>query len=197
MKIYYEADCPFSKGFVANDLGPANSDPSCLEHVHIDWVPYGNAHLEGAHTVCQHGEDECFGNRLHLCAKKKFGADDKGLTKWIVCTMTNLNAAGKQSHDRSVFEPCGGPFTPDELEQCANSREGMLREAGSQTEAAQPKQAPWVVFVGQESYNAQANFLFDVCNQHDTVGLPRPACCPPPDGAALAGQNAWGRRLLV
>merc|ERR1740121_341329 len=127
VNIYYETDCPFSKNFVASEMGPLLADPACVQtQTDFNWVPYGNANVAqtGAPDGCQHGEDECFGNRLHLCAKREFGADTDGLTQWVTCVMTNLVPDGKMSHDEATFRACDGDKA-DELLDCANNDESM------------------------------------------------------------------------
>merc|ERR1719166_530582 len=186
MKILYEADCPFCKNFIANDVSPHSqqNDPGCLDQVDIDWIPYGNAAPGGDGVVCQHGEDECFGNRLHVCAKhkfeEKFPAEAKQrMTNWVTCVMSNLNIPGKQSHDRDTYEPCDGEIA-EEITQCANDRRGYLHQMGDKTTAVHPAQVPWVTFDGQESYNAQTTFINDICNEKREKGLGLPAGCSTP-----------------
>merc|ERR1712228_155416 len=134
VNIYYETDCPFSKNFVASEMGPLLFDEGCVQtQTDFNWVPYGNADVAdtGNPAGCQHGEDECFGNRLHLCAKREFGADTDGFTKWVTCVMTALVPEGRMSHDDVTFVPCD-EGKAEQLRTCANSDESleMLESAG-------------------------------------------------------------------
>lgn len=219
MKIFYEADCPFCRNFITNDLAPHTdqNDPGCLGQVQIDWIPYGNAAPSGDDVACQHGEDECFGNRLHLCAKREFGGDKQKMTNWVACVMANLMVPGKESHDVSTYQGCDGEIF-DTITQCANNPESleMLKDAGSQTQATHPQSVPWVVFEGEESYNSQTTFIQDLCNEEREKNLGQPSCCQTQlEGVQAAavnqggtwqagGQGAYnaygaygGRRLLV
>jgi len=209
LDLYYEADCPFSDAFFANDMGTGNTDPACFDQVDINFVPYGNAHEEGPDTSCQHGEDECFGNRLHLCAIDKFcggieqvwspenkACDNKNeLRTWIICHMTNLVPEGKQSHDRATYEGCNPDAAwTNEVEQCASDAKSQrwLVMAGDKTRQAAPQSVPWIISQKTPGYNLQSNFLINMCSEMETDGLGQPQCC------VIAKQNsAFGRRLLV
>jgi len=201
VNIYYEVDCPFSKSFIANEVGMLMANANCVQdYTTFNWVPYGNADVTdtGNPAGCQHGEDECYGNRLHLCAKRAFGADNAGLTAWIVCHMTNLMKEGAVAHQQANYASCPGANAA-ELEQCATSEESlnMLKEAGSVTKVAAIQQAPWAVLETIPSYNMQTHFMVDICSVFDT---------PPPDGVLGQIEKPFcctgaapfvGRRLLV
>ncbi|XP_014285170.1 gamma-interferon-inducible lysosomal thiol reductase isoform X1 [Halyomorpha halys] len=74
--LYYESLCPGCREFIPNQLYPAYTDTkydysSLISKLTL--VPYGWAHVLNATTheyQCQHGEEECQGNRLHGCALK-------------------------------------------------------------------------------------------------------------------------------
>merc|ERR1719188_590875 len=191
LDIFYETKCPFSLQFIDGEVKPALSDPTCVfQHVHINWEPYGNAQDSGDAVSCQHGEDECFGNKLHLCAKKEFGADNDGLTAWVTCVMTNLVPDGKMSHDEDTFRGCDDGKA-DALLACANSDDSlnMLKTAGAETQGGQIQQAPWVVLEATPGYNLQGALVNSICGQMAEQSLEQPQCC----AAAAATQ----RRLLV
>merc|ERR1712045_442527 len=123
--------------------------PNCVQDfTEFNWVPYGNADVAdtGNPAGCQHGEDECYGNRLHLCAIDHFGADNQGLTKWIVCHMTNLMKEGAVAHQQANYIDCPGANAA-ELEQCATGDASLerLKQAGSLTKVAAIQRAPWAV----------------------------------------------------
>jgi len=106
--------------------------------------------------------------------------------------MTNLNVVGKQSHDRDTYEPCDAEAAT-ELEQCANSEDSldMLKQAGQETQAAKPEQAPWAVLSTMPTYNLQGMFITSVCSTLQEQNLGQPQCC------IEAQQAQQGRRLLV
>ena len=64
---YYEALCPDSRDFVVDQLNVTYSRvPEILD---LTFVPWGKAEVgaDGAIT-CQHGAEECWGNRLQACS---------------------------------------------------------------------------------------------------------------------------------
>merc|ERR1712113_491992 len=151
-------------------------------------VPYGNAQDAGGAIMCQHGEDECFGNRLHICAKEKFGGNKDGLYKWITCHESKLRM-GLKAIDQASYAECG--FDAGALTACANDFPQIiekLRAAGAETAQGQIQQAPWVVFTDQSTQNVQGAFLPRTCARIAQQNLPPPACC---NGVAPM------RRLLV
>eukprot|EP00449_Zooxanthella_nutricula_P015738 CAMPEP_0198551098 /NCGR_PEP_ID=MMETSP1462-20131121/76072_1 /TAXON_ID=1333877 /ORGANISM="Brandtodinium nutriculum, Strain RCC3387" /LENGTH=58 /DNA_ID=CAMNT_0044281733 /DNA_START=45 /DNA_END=218 /DNA_ORIENTATION=+ len=38
---------------------------------------------------CQHGDDECVGNRVEVCAQNQFGGDTDQTTDFILCMERN------------------------------------------------------------------------------------------------------------
>jgi len=198
VNIYYETDCPFSKNFVASEMGPLLASPDCVQtQTDFNWVPYGNADFAdtGNPEGCQHGEDECFGNRLHLCAKRDFGTDTDGFTRWVTCVMTNLVPEGRQSHDEATFRDCDAGKA-DDLITCAKNDESlqMLKDAGAETKAGNIQQAPWAVLSTIPDYNMQGALLTGICGQMQEQGLGQPQCCI---DAMAAAASAYQRRLLV
>jgi len=69
--IYYEVLCPDCKEFISGQVSKAYSLLS--EIMNLVLVPYGNAKQTLNQTTqmweftCQHGVDECWGNKLHAC----------------------------------------------------------------------------------------------------------------------------------
>jgi len=71
LSIYYESICPDSRRFVLNQLVPAYDKLS--KYLDIDLVPFGNANVSypnhdfKPYFQCQHGPNECYGNKAHAC----------------------------------------------------------------------------------------------------------------------------------
>lgn len=201
VNVFYETDCPFSEGFVTDEVGPMMSDPNCLQNeIKLNWVPWGNAQEANGAVLCQHGPDECFGNRLHICAEEMFGGDDVGMTNFVVCHETNIkgnqfaNIPNKQAQDESSYASCQCPpgKAPGDLTRCANGQDASIpvwqkfREAGALTAATHPQHAPWAVWAnGDNSANMQGNLVAQLCARVQARGV-NPQCC-----------QAMGRRLLV
>ena len=91
LKVFYETNCPFCQQTIIDEFDATRSSPDCLqEHVKFDWIPYGNANEAGGAVMCQHGPDECMGNKIHICAKEAFGEDDIGMNNFVVCHEKNI-----------------------------------------------------------------------------------------------------------
>lgn len=71
LSIYYESICPDSRRFVLNQLIPAYDKLS--QYLDIDLIPFGNANVSypnhdfKPYFQCQHGPNECYGNKAHAC----------------------------------------------------------------------------------------------------------------------------------
>ena len=70
--LYEEALCPYCHEFMANAFD-ATYNASCVMSTMVStWeiIPWGNAKMAGDGTItCQHGANECKGNRLQACAQ--------------------------------------------------------------------------------------------------------------------------------
>jgi len=192
VNIYYEADCPYCKNFVAGEFAPFLTEDCVQSQTDFTWIPFGNAQVSGDTVSCQHGDDECFGNRLHLCAMEKYGNPSDELDKWIGCVMTNLMIPGKNSRDRDTYAPCNDGDA-DALTQCADNPRSLdaLKAAGQETLAAAPQQVPWVVLEESSTYNLQTMTVSSICATMQEKNLGNPQCC------IEASQAQMGRRLLV
>lgn len=182
LNVFYETKCPFSLQFIDGEVKPALMDGTCVfQHVHINWEPYGNVQDAGGALTCQHGDDECFGNKLHICAKQHFGDNDAGLNDWIKCHMEYL--AQDQSHqatDEAGYMGCPGA-DGHQLAQCAQDPSifEAFRKVGAETLAAHSEHMPWAI-TGDGAPNLQGRLVQGLCEMYGTGALaayPKPACC--------------------
>lgn len=187
LDVYYETKCPFSQQFIDGEVKPALTDPMCVfKDVHINWVPYGNADEAGGFFFCQHGEDECFGNQMHLCAKQKFGSDEDGLNKWVTCHIEYLLAdASHTAADLDGYRACAGANV-DELATCADLKKDKalvepLKQLGVETQAVHAEHMPWAI-MGAGQPNLQGTLVQGLCQSYGAPGsalanAAKPACC--------------------
>merc|ERR1711957_256312 len=147
-------------GFIIDEVGAMMSDENCVQNqIKINWVPRGNAQEVGGAILCQHGIDECFGNKLHVCAKDFFGEDDIAMNKFVVCHVTNVRAQQLLAKNPATYASCPMPA-------------GKTAE----TQLAQPGHAPWAVWPGQNADNMQGNFVKSLCDHVIAQGV-TPQCC--------------------
>ncbi|XP_030029417.2 GILT-like protein 2 [Manduca sexta] len=129
--IYYESRCPVCINFFVNKLEP--EIPSLHEFLDIRLYPYGNAYTtkkgDQYEVSCQHGESECYGNKLHACAIDILKNVTKS-TLFISC------ASDWYSDDKAVDE-CSKwlKFNGEPIKKCAKSDKGhqLLKYYGDES----------------------------------------------------------------
>lgn len=67
ISLYYESLCPDSRAFVLTQLAPTYEKLG--QNITLELVPFGNVnvtkHANSTPTyVCQHGPNECYGNKV-------------------------------------------------------------------------------------------------------------------------------------
>ncbi|XP_043198441.1 gamma-interferon-inducible lysosomal thiol reductase-like [Amphibalanus amphitrite] len=72
--VYYEALCPDSRDFVVDQLNTTYSRvPEIITPI---LVPWGKASVDADGVIsCQHGDEECWGNRLLACVADAVSAE--------------------------------------------------------------------------------------------------------------------------
>eukprot|EP00960_Hanusia_phi_P035686 751868-Hanusia_phi.AAC.2 len=72
--FYMEAECPGCKAFTTSVLTDVLN--AVGDYVNLRAIPFGNAQLNNSVIQCQHGEDECIGNKIELCMMDKYGKNN-------------------------------------------------------------------------------------------------------------------------
>jgi len=174
INVYYETNCPFSQNFIVTEMKPFTDGDCATDRVTFHDIAYGMA---SDINSCQHGEDECIGNRVNMCAKKALGEGIE-LDRFVQCMLDSM--INTQALAASVFSQCHARAA-DFLECAKNPGESdtLMLEAKQQTEAGTPTQAPFVVIANDAqlaTYNLYGTPLLNtVCEE---ISNP-PACCPP------------------
>ena len=71
LSVYYESICPDSRRFILNQVVPLHEKFD--QFIDLELVPFGNANVTYPNHdnkpvfQCQHGPDECYGNRAQAC----------------------------------------------------------------------------------------------------------------------------------
>ena len=168
--LYYEVFCPGCRSFIQNDLVEFRKHDDLMAITDLDLVPYGNAHVltrDPPTFKCQHGDEECYGNWVELCAQKYNPAN---WWNFILC-----EEASEQFDDQGVkkcAEQAG--INAEEVLTCAHGTEGPLLhlEAADKT-PADHKWVPWVVVDGKVM-GEEDEFIDMVCNAYKGE---KPASC--------------------
>eukprot|EP00937_MAST-01D_sp_MAST-1D-sp2_P007395 g7395.t1 len=168
IRALFETGCPDSQNFIENALAPV------VEHLHgfvdVELLPWGKVTLKGksradtytalragagdASTLewsCQHGAQECEGNRLALCAVDQAGGDGLRAFAFVNCLM-------KHFWSKSEWPQCkeeGAEYAS--LKSCADSAHAkrLFLKAGEATVSATPmppKYVPWVQISGHHMH---------------------------------------------
>lgn len=129
--------------------------------MNLTMVPYGNAQINARGEVtCQHGEDECKGNRWEQCAIAHY-PDPVDHFPFYYC----MEEKGDSMLDG--VEDCAkeASMDYDTLSTCFNGDESTALQAAAA--AATPDDhsyVPWVEINGKEAQTEA--FLYQVCNAY-------------------------------
>lgn len=92
--VYYESLCPDSIRFIEQQLAP--NYQNLKRHLDINFVPFGKSDSftdpkTGAIDFqCQHGPDECFGNKVQSCVLNRLPEQDAQVN-YVACQMKSYN----------------------------------------------------------------------------------------------------------
>lgn len=169
VSVYYESLCSDSVAFIDNQLVPTYKKLN--KAINIDFVPYGKANQtqHKGHWVftCQHGPEECKGNRLHAClVDSLYPRRSKKLVNVIGCLM------GNNDHFKALPQ-CAKKvkLNPDKFIKCAKNKKGekLLAAFGDRTHNFTPliNYVPTIVFNDvyneEESRTAEKDLESIVC----------------------------------
>ncbi|XP_063594572.1 GILT-like protein 1 [Penaeus indicus] len=137
VSVYFESLCSDSMRFFKNQLYPVWKDLQDI--IDLEFIPFGKARAIPTETgdyefECQHGPDECFGNRVMSCAQNSLPIGTQ--VEFFQCMMTKRYPAffGKQ-----CSEKVGIAWTP--LQECVESVKSaaMLYQNGVRTASLKPQ----------------------------------------------------------
>ncbi|CAH1970012.1 unnamed protein product [Acanthoscelides obtectus] len=123
VEVYYEALCPDSKYFIIYQLLTVFEE--FQNHIILDLIPYGKAEtlvVDGKLQFhCQHGETECYANKIHACVIDHVNNPVKQL-KYIACMIKDNmipDVAGEKCGQEQGID-----FKP--ISQCAKGDKGSI-----------------------------------------------------------------------
>lgn len=178
--VYTESYCPDCVQFEINSFNEFINNPSRnLLAKEIVIVPFGNARelpdsKEGARKFsCQHGEKECYGNKVENCVRDIFGAvyDEK----FLVCISQNLLESGYSSDFDVLTAKCvTSKVDVDKIVDCARGEKGgeLLHIAAQNT--GDHKYVPYILVNGVHDEKiqtlAEQNLVNFLCTYNNLVG---------------------------
>jgi len=165
IEILYESLCPDSLRFITQQLHP--TWPKIAAYSNILFVPFGKSESfnNGELFICQHGAEECAGNRVQSCALTRI-PDQTAQVDFVSCFMTDVNSRG---NGQTCVEAAGVSW--EEVTACYESEEGKQLQlaAEEETKKYSPSFVPTIVYNDVFDQNAQdesiANFQQYVCSR--------------------------------
>ncbi|XP_044259094.1 uncharacterized protein LOC123007737 [Tribolium madens] len=163
VSLYYESLCYDSSRFITLQLTPNYSQ--LKNHIQLEFIPYGKAthnYVKNRWIFdCQHGVNECQGNKYQACALAQNNGQDKNLA-FVDCVMRDRNPA-----DVTRMKKCAQRVGIDwgKISNCATTSQGddLLAKHGVKTYDLEPNISfvPTVVYDDKFDDNLQEMSLVD------------------------------------
>ncbi|KAF2896204.1 hypothetical protein ILUMI_09963 [Ignelater luminosus] len=180
VSVFYESLCPDSVRFITRQLYPAYEKIG--SSLLVDFVPYGKAthNKENGKWIfqCQHGANECWGNKAQACGIAENKGQDKTVN-FVKCVMSEPYPANEDAINKCAPEL---DVPSQQILECSESVKGdeLLVNHGERTHAVEPKITfiPTIVF--NDKYDAQlqsgalSDFLWTACS----LFTDKPSGCP-------------------
>ncbi|KAK4883206.1 hypothetical protein RN001_006525 [Aquatica leii] len=163
VSVYYESLCPASMQFITTQLYPSYSKIS--SSLLLDFVPYGKANhylVDGKWKfTCQHGPDECLGNKHQACGLARNQTQAQKL-EFVNCMMSASNPSSENAVTKCAPK-LGIPIA--DILDCSNSAVGdeILAQLGNRTHALQPNIyfLPTIIFNDVYKFNVHLGAIYD------------------------------------
>merc|ERR1712154_120786 len=172
LSVYYESLCGDSIRFITTQLFPAWQHFADDQTLQLDLVPFGKADFAANGPSwdfeCQHGPEECRGNKVQACILDKV-KDPQEYVPLITCLMDSQfppDAAGECIADLGTDS-----ITVKEVEDCVESDAGsaLLYINGLRTKSLEPSLTfvPWLLYNDVYTDGSQAggldNLIKEIC----------------------------------
>jgi interferon, gamma-inducible protein 30 len=163
--FYMEAECPGCKAFTTGLLTDALN--AVGDWVELRAIPYGNAQLNNSEIQCQHGPDECIGNKIELCMMKRYGLGGDWKAWYPAFKCIEDSDDSPENASKTCLPDSGMDLAG--IMDCANGAEGdLLHMAAAQmTIDLDPphKWTPWVVMDGTPLEDKTQQILAEICKK--------------------------------
>lgn len=124
LDLYYESFCGGCKYMIIGEMNDLLSYDEMKDIVDLMLYPYGNGHIISRDPIkitCQHGDEECLGNKLEGCAIKH----NEGIDNWypfIYC----MEYSGSKMIENDTVLSCAkeNGLDGEDILKCAYSLEG-------------------------------------------------------------------------
>ncbi|BES89976.1 gamma-interferon inducible lysosomal thiol reductase [Nesidiocoris tenuis] len=184
--VFYESLCSDSRDFFINQLRPTILELAA--YIDVDLIPYGKAKTTilpdtRITSTCQHGHEECYGNRIHACALALSTANNLQKVFFAACLFDEFDTALEMGGEK-CSKRLG--FNWKDIRNCANSHLGFALQYnhGIQTQALKPSVTfiPTIVVDQRQGDSAEQNirlknFYSVVCRELKLTMMIPPGVC--------------------
>jgi interferon gamma-inducible protein 30 len=195
--FYMEAECPGCKAFTTGLL--TDTLNAVGDWVDLRVIPYGNANLNNSIIECQHGPDECIGNKIELCMMKKYGKGGDWKAWYPAFKCIEASDDSPENASKTCLPDSG--MDKQAIIDCAKSNEGdLLHMAAAQmTIDLDPphKWTPWVVMDGKPLEDKTEDILKEVCGKIPASAKKAIAQCNPVFKAKKGASSLAARRPRI
>ncbi|CAH1108979.1 unnamed protein product [Psylliodes chrysocephalus] len=173
VSVFYESLCPASQEFIQTQFYPVYQKlgPEALT---VKLFPYSQVKVKKSelNIKCQHGEEECFANKIQACALGLNDSNENSIN-FVGCIMST-DEPQKKSFNKKCARKNKVSWT--DIKACINSDQGdtFIYEIYNTTKALTPK-LNWVphirfndVFNRTAEQAARENLLHTVCEKYET-----------------------------
>jgi len=176
---YIESLCPDTRDFIVNSYSVFFNKQDTDVLARVSLFPFGNSQVNkdtsGKITFdCQHGPNECYGNRIMTCALNLY--ELRVSHSLIICLFNQYDSLrpGKITFDDATAK-CDSDRAADIL-KCANSELGIALEVEMANLTPKHTFIPWILVDGKrddtEANAIRANMLKYLCDQRKGEKLP-------------------------
>lgn len=155
IELYYESQCPGCKAMITKQIAPAIVEDGIAEILNLTLIPYGNAKMsESGQVSCQHGPQECIGNKWSACVIDTLVET----SKWLP-VITCIEKSGRNFEQ--LVPDCLSASGIDStiISECATSSAGdrLIAHNAKLTSELVPAHhyVPWIVVNGQHTDEIQ------------------------------------------
>lgn len=143
--LYYEVLCSTCVLYILDELNKFHQKEDMMAITNLHMEAFGNGYVKTRDPPtfwCQHGEEECYGNMVELCAVHH---NPDTYWKFIMCQ----ELAGKFDDDQVKKCAAEGGLDYDEIVECAKGTEGpQLHLEAADLTPPEHTYVPWVTVNG-------------------------------------------------
>lgn len=157
IEIIYESLCPDSLNFITSQL--YTSKDLIKDYFSVNFIPFGKSYNQNqVNFICQHGPQECLGNKIQSCALSQLNDLNKQI-EFVNCFMNFFSI----DREEECFEPNG--LNETNINNCVRSNLGTRLQLDAETQQSKYKGRfrfiPTIIINNEFDQQIQDNSLID------------------------------------